>query len=98
MNKLIRVEVAYARPERQEIISLEVEAGCSIQRAIELSGILQAFPDIDLQRQPVGIFSKKHELTDILQAGDRVEIYRPLTIDPKEARRAKAKKKTARKH
>lgn len=95
----IRVEVAYARPDRQEIIAIEVESGCSIQRAIEQSGILQRFPEIDLQCQSVGIFSKRRELTDILQAGDRVEIYRPLTIDPMEARRAKAKmKEKPRKH
>ena len=96
MNKRILVEVAYAAPLRQEIIALEVDAGCSIGTAIELSGILQRFPEIDLARQHVGVFSKKRELSDTLQAGDRIEIYRPLTIDPKEARRAKAKM-TARK-
>jgi putative ubiquitin-RnfH superfamily antitoxin RatB of RatAB toxin-antitoxin module len=93
MSKRIRVEVAYALPERQEIISIEVEEGCDIRHAIEISGVLQRFPDIDLTRQSVGIFSKKRELSDILSAGDRIEIYRSLTIDPKEARRAKAKKK-----
>jgi putative ubiquitin-RnfH superfamily antitoxin RatB of RatAB toxin-antitoxin module len=86
----IQVEIAYATPDRQEILAIQVESGCTIGLAIQLSGILQRFPDIDLTAQSVGIFSKKRELTDLLAAGDRVEIYRPLTIDPKEARRARA--------
>lgn len=94
---MICVEVAYALPDRQEIIPLQVEDGCNIRRAIELSGILQHFPDIDLAHQQVGIFSKKRQLTHVLADGDRIEIYRPLTIDPKEARRAKAKKKIGKK-
>ena len=95
VNKNIRVEVAYALPDRQEIIAIDVAEGCSIREAIEASGILQRFPDIDISAQGVGIFSKKRELSDILVQGDRVEIYRPLTIDPKEARRAKAKMNAA---
>ena len=97
VNKRMRVEVAYALPDRQEIIAVDVDAGCSIRDAIEASGVLQRFPEIDLTRQGVGVFSKKRELSDILATGDRVEIYRPLTIDPKEARRAKAKMKAAKK-
>lgn len=93
MNNRIRVEIAYARPDRQEIISLEVPPGSTIAEAIDYSGILERFPEIDLAKQPVGIFSRKSKLTDVLKEGDRVEIYRPLTIDPKEARRAKAKSK-----
>lgn len=88
----INIEVAYATPERQEIKALTVPAGTSIQAAIQQSGILASFPEIDLTKQSVGVFSKKRELTDIVHEGERIEIYRPLTIDPKEARRAKAKK------
>ena len=88
----MKVEVVYAGALSQELIALEVPAGCTIKQAIELSGMLQRFPEIDLSRQAVGIFSKKQALTTVLANGDRVEIYRPLTIDPKEARRAKAKK------
>lgn len=91
MNKMMRVEVAYALPDRQEIIAFDVEEGCDIQTAIGKSGMLQRFPEIDLGSQKVGVFSKKRELTDILQPGDRIEIYRPLTIDPKDLRRIKAK-------
>ena len=91
MSKMIRIEVAYALPDRQDIVALDVEEGCNIQTAIEKSGILQRFPEIDLTRQKVGVFSKRRELSDLLQAGDRVEIYRPLTIDPKDLRRVRAK-------
>ncbi len=92
MVNLISVEVAYAQPEEQKMISLQVSAGATIQSVIEHSEILTMFPDIDLTKQKVGIFSKLKELTDIVSDGDRIEIYRPLLIDPKEARRAKAKK------
>ena len=93
MNNRIRVEIAYATPDRQEIISLEVPPDSTIAQAIEYSGIQERFPEIDLTKQSVGIFSRKCKLTDTVQEGDRVEIYRPLTIDPKDARRAKATKK-----
>lgn len=89
----IAIEVAYATPEKQKIINLTVPVNTTILQAIRQSGILEHFPEIDLTRQNVGVFSKKRTLTDIVQAGERIEIYRPLTIDPKEARRAKAKKK-----
>lgn len=88
----IQVEVAYALPDRQEIIALEVEAGSTVRQAIEQSGILMRFPEIDLTKQKLGVFSKRRELSDILESGDRVEIYRPLTIDPKDLRRVKARK------
>ena len=93
MNKKINIEVAFATPKMQQIIALSVTVDCTIQEAILQSGILAVFPDIDLTRQSVGIFSKKRELHEIVHEGDRIEIYRPLTIDPKEARRAKAVKK-----
>jgi putative ubiquitin-RnfH superfamily antitoxin RatB of RatAB toxin-antitoxin module len=93
LSKLIRVEVAYARPDSQRIVTLEVEAGSTIEKVIQHSGILKLFPEIDLARQKVGIFSKPRDLSDLVNDGDRIEIYRPLIIDPKEARRARARKK-----
>jgi putative ubiquitin-RnfH superfamily antitoxin RatB of RatAB toxin-antitoxin module len=93
MSKRVVVEIAYASPTQQKIIAVEVELPCQVGEAIAQSGMLAHFTEIDLTTQAVGIFSKKCELTDMLKAGDRVEIYRPLTIDPKEARRAKAEKK-----
>lgn len=89
-TKKINVEVAYAAPAQQKIIPIEVDAGSTIEQVIHLSGILECFPDIDLTKQKVGIFSKLKKLSDIVMDGDRIEIYRPLTIDPKEARKKRA--------
>lgn len=86
----IDVEVAYATPAKQVILKLAVEPGISLERVIHLSGILQQFPEIDLSRSKVGIFGRLAKLTDVLQAGDRVEIYRPLIADPKEVRKQRA--------
>ncbi|MES2218896.1 MAG: RnfH family protein [Pseudomonadota bacterium] len=90
--EMIAIEVAYATPAKQTIIKLEIEQGATIETAIERSGILELFPEIDLRRQKVGVFSKSRELKNPVHAGERIEIYRPLTIDPKEARRKRAKK------
>lgn len=87
----MKVEVAYATAENQQIITVEIPEGSSIEKAIDASGILELFPEIDLTRQKIGIFSKQKKLTDIIHEGERVEIYRPLLIDPKEARRKRAK-------
>lgn len=84
------VEVAYAEPESQAIMSLVVTAATTVREAIELSGILEKYPDIDLDANPVGIFSKKTKLDATLSAGDRIEIYRKLIADPKEARKKRA--------
>jgi len=92
MTKLMKVEVAYAAKEQQQVLALEVEEGSSIGAVIKLSGMLELFPEIHLEHQKVGVFSKLVSLDAIVQAGDRIEIYRPLTIDPKDARRAKAEK------
>lgn len=93
MANKIKVEVAYAKPNQQCLISVELTRGSTIKDAIIASQILNIFPEIDLAKQKVGIFSKPREISDLIQEGDRIEIYRPLTIDPKEARRAKALKK-----
>jgi uncharacterized protein len=87
----ILIEVAYATPEKQRIIELEVTADCTIEAAIKQSGMLELFPEIDLTKQQVGVFSQPRKLSDKIKAGDRIEIYRPLIVDPKEARRARAK-------
>ncbi len=91
MNKMIRVEVVYAGTQRQQLMALEVEEGSTIEMAIQQSGILMLFPEIDLSKQKTGVFSKQRKLFDVVQANDRIEIYRPLIIEPKEARRKKAK-------
>ncbi len=90
--ELIEVEVAYARPDVQTILPVKVQAGTTIEEAIRHSGILESFPEIDLARNKVGVFGKLAKLDAVLRPGDRVEIYRALIADPKEARRRRAAK------
>ena len=89
-NNLIKVEVAYARPDEQKILEVMVEPGSTLEAAIDRSGILEIFPEIDLNEQKVGVFGKSRKLTDRVNEGDRVEIYRGLIIDPMDLRRKKA--------
>ena len=86
----IDVQVAYALRERQELLSLRLPAGATVQRALEASGLLQKHPEIDLAHNKVGVFGKLTKLDATLHNGDRVEIYRPLVADPKEVRRKRA--------
>jgi putative ubiquitin-RnfH superfamily antitoxin RatB of RatAB toxin-antitoxin module len=83
----MKVRIAYASPTRQAWLSVEVPDGATISEAIERSGILQQFPEIDLEQQKVGVFSKLAKLDAILADGDRIEIYRPITCDPKAVKR-----------
>ena len=89
----ILVEIAYALPEEQVIISIKVPTIFNVQQAIEKSGIQKKFPSIDLSKNKVGIFGKKTTLDHTLNDRDRIEIYRPLILDPKEMRRKRAAKK-----
>ena len=93
MPKEIIVEVAYAIPEEQVIISIKVPTKSDVKHAIEKSGIQKKFPSIDLSKNKVGIFGKKTTLDHPLNHRDRIEIYRPLILDPKEMRRKRAAKK-----
>jgi putative ubiquitin-RnfH superfamily antitoxin RatB of RatAB toxin-antitoxin module len=86
-NNLIHVEVAHALEGRQLILPVEAPQGITAAEAIERSGILQEFTDIDLGKNRLGIFGKASKADTVLQKGDRVEIYRPLTADPKVVRR-----------
>lgn len=90
----ISVEVVYGTAKEQWLKKISVEEGSTIESVITISGVLQAFPEIDLSKQLVGVFSERRQLEDKVKANDRIEIYRPLFIDPKEARRAKAKAKS----
>lgn len=85
-----QVEVAYATPARQETIAVTVRPGMTIEQTIRQSGILARFPEIDLARNPVGIFGEPAGLQDPVRDHDRVEIYRPLMADPKAARKQRA--------
>ena len=84
------VEVAYALPDKQSLVSIEVEKGTTLKEAIEASGILDSFEQIDLTKDRVGIFSKFATLDTVLREKDRVEIYRPLIADPKKVRKERA--------
>jgi len=92
----IHVEVAYALRERQALVAIEIEEGSTIEEAIRRSGILEEFPEIDLQRAKVGIFGRPVALDERMRDGDRLEIYRPLIADPKDMRRRKAAQSTPR--
>lgn len=88
----IAVVVAYApSADDQRLVRLRVPRGASVEDAIRASGLLAAFPAIDLAHQAVGIFGERVPLTRCVEEGERVEIYRPLIADPKEARRRRAR-------
>ena len=86
----IQVEVIYALPQRNWAIPVTLAAGSTLQQAIVCSGILEQCPEIDLASSCVGVYGKLQGLDTVLRAGDRVEIYRSLRVDPKEARRKRA--------
>ena len=90
MSEKIVVEVVYAYPERYFLKKLTLENPITIQNAIVQSGVLEKYTEIDLRQHKVGIFSRAAKLTDIVENGDRIEIYRPLIADPKEIRRKRA--------
>lgn len=91
----IIVEVVYALPEQQTLLSISLDEGSTIEQAIIASDIQKHHPQIDLNNVAVGIFSRAAKLKDTLRDGDRVEIYRPLIADPKELRKLRAAKAKA---
>ncbi len=90
MSNQITVEIAYARPDTQVIISIRLGDGATVIQAIERSGILEKFPEIDIKQNKIGIFGKLTKLETVVRDKDRVEIYRKLIADPKEVRRQRA--------
>jgi hypothetical protein len=92
----IHVEVVYALRDEQVLIALDLPEGATVRQAIEESGLLQRFPDIDPARMSTGIFGRLTTNDARLEDGDRVEIYRPLAVDPKNARRDRAGPRKAR--
>lgn len=86
----LHVEVAWATPERQRVIPLEVAAGTTVAEAVRRSGILEQCPEAVFDPERVGIHGRRVAPGDPLRNGDRVELYRPLIADPKDARRARA--------
>jgi len=92
-NNKITIELIYPLPQEQVLFEIDLEPETIVSEAIQLSGILEQYPEIDLAVNKVGIFGKACQLTDSLHDGDRIEIYRPLIADPKEARKKRALKK-----
>ncbi|MGE5624582.1 MAG: RnfH family protein [Bacillota bacterium] len=84
---LIRVEVCYAKPDVQAMVALSLPAGTTAADAAARSGLTARFPEIDLRKNVLGIAGERVEGDHVLNEGDRLEILRPLTADPKETRR-----------
>ncbi len=91
MADTIQVEVSYALPQRQELVKLTLPAESTVGAAIEASGLLAKYPEIDLEgKNKVGVYAKLARLDTVLRDRDRVEIYRPLIADPKAVRKKRA--------
>lgn len=92
MSDKIKVEVVYAYPDKFFLKKIELDQVLSVQNVILQSGVLEKYTEIDLRENKVGVFSRTVKLTDMVEDGDRIEIYRPLIADPKEMRRKRAEK------
>ena len=86
----MHIEVAYALENKQTLLNIEVDAGTTLKQAIETSGLLTLYPQINLMTDKTGIFGKIAKLDTVLREKDRVEIYRPLIADPKQVRKERA--------
>ncbi len=89
-DEKIKIELIYALPDEQNLLRFEVPKGSTIAEGIKLSGILEKYPEIDLEKGKFGIFGKLSKNDTVLREKDRIEIYRPLIADPKEVRRKRA--------
>ena len=86
-GEMLRIELAYATPLRQELVELVVEAGKSVGQVIDESGFYQLFPEQRLELADVGVWGRPVDRKYLVRDGDRIELYRPLLMDPREARR-----------
>ena len=84
---MLEIEVVYGLPDKQVLKKLNVQNGCTAREAVCQSGLDEIFSELDLQTAPLEIFCKSVKSETLLRDKDRIEIYRPLLIDPKEARR-----------
>ncbi len=90
MAETLSIEVCYALPNKQEVARVNLPEGASVQQALEASGFLTKYPEIDIKKNKFGIWNKLSKLDSVLRNQDRVEIYRPLIADPKEVRKQRA--------
>lgn len=86
----IMVELVYALPEEQTLLAFEIDEGATAEDVIKKSGILEQYPELDLTKNKIGLFSKLIKLDHLMREKDRIEIYRPLIADPKEIRKKRA--------
>ncbi|SJM93914.1 RnfH family protein [Crenothrix polyspora] len=91
-SQMLLIEIAYATSHKQRLVAVQIPAGSTVEQAIWVSGLLNEFPEIDLKQTKVGIFGSVCDLDQLLKQGDRVEIYRPLVLEPKAARLQRAAK------
>lgn len=89
-SEMIHVEVVYALPHEQRVLNLVVNQHATVDEIIRQSGVLELYPEIDLAKNKVGVFSRLVKLDATINDKDRIEIYRPLLADPKEIRRKRA--------
>lgn len=92
MSAKLSIDVCYALPDAQTLIGVELAPGATLRQAIDASGILARHPEIDLTKLKVGVYGKLKPLDAVLADHDRVEIYRPLVVDPKLARQRRVDK------
>jgi putative ubiquitin-RnfH superfamily antitoxin RatB of RatAB toxin-antitoxin module len=90
MPRRLHVEVVYALPGALDAVRVVLDEGATVQQAIAASGVLSRHPEIEIRHQPLGIYGRRVRPEDALADGDRVELYRRLNADPKQARRERA--------
>lgn len=90
MAETMNIEVCYAQSGKQDIVRLKLPVGATLQQALEASGLLAKYPEIDLKKNKFGLWNKLSKPDSVLRDQDRVEIYRPLIADPKEVRKQRA--------
>ena len=90
MSRGLRIEVCCALRERQLLVALQVPQGTTLAQAVMRAGVAEQFPQLDLAQLALGVHGKQRRADELVRDGDRVELYRPLTADPKTARRARA--------
>ncbi|EGV34799.1 RnfH family protein [Neisseria weaveri] len=88
---MVEIEVVYGTADRQFLQVIQVKAGTTAREAVRLSDVAAQFPEADIEKSPLGIFGKRVKDDTVLRSKDRVEVYRPLLIDPKDARRLRVK-------
>jgi putative ubiquitin-RnfH superfamily antitoxin RatB of RatAB toxin-antitoxin module len=92
MTEMLRIQVCYARPDSVFVQELSLAPGITVEQAIRASDLSAQEPDLDWKNAKVGVFGKLRPLEAMVRDGDRIEIYRPLTADPKDARRRRVAK------